>query len=63
MNAKYIKAKKYLAEGDYLEQIRKQLDWTPKETPESGLRKTVHWYVNNNRWIDEVTRNKTFISS
>ena len=26
MNAKYIKAKKYLAEGDYLEQIRKQLD-------------------------------------
>ena len=36
--------------------IRKQLDWSPKETPESGLKKTIHWYVNNNKWIEEITR-------
>ena len=36
--------------------IRKQLDWTPKETPESGLKKTIHWYVNNNKWIEEITQ-------
>ncbi len=27
--------------------IEKELDWKPKETFESGLRKTVEWYLAN----------------
>ena len=37
--------------------IRKQLGWTPKETLESGLKKTVHWYVNNSAWLEEIISN------
>ena len=35
--------------------IRKQLGWTPKETPESGLKKTIHWYVNNSAWLGSTS--------
>jgi len=34
--------------------IRDELGWRPKETFESGLRKTVKWYLKNNDWIDQV---------
>ena len=30
--------------------IKKDLDWTPQETFESGLRKTVKWYLDNEDW-------------
>ena len=30
--------------------IREELDWRPKETVESGLRKTVKWYLENEWW-------------
>ena len=30
--------------------IEKELGWTPEETFESGLRKTVEWYLNNRQW-------------
>ena len=30
--------------------IREELDWRPKETFESGLRKTVKWYLANEWW-------------
>lgn len=30
--------------------IREELNWRPKETFESGLRKTVKWYVENEWW-------------
>ena len=34
--------------------IRKQLGWTPKETLKSGLKKSVHWYVSNSAWLEQI---------
>ncbi|MBB1400988.1 dTDP-glucose 4,6-dehydratase [Pseudoalteromonas sp. SG45-1] len=31
-----------------------ELDWTPVETFETGLRKTVKWYLDNQRWCENV---------
>ncbi len=35
--------------------IARDLGWKPQETFESGLRKTVEWYLNNTEWIQGVT--------
>jgi dTDP-glucose 4,6-dehydratase len=35
--------------------IRAELGWTPKESFESGLRKTVRWYLDNADWVKNVT--------
>ena len=35
--------------------IERELDWRPKETLESGLRKTVRWYLHNHDWVADVT--------
>lgn len=35
--------------------IEKELGWTPKETFESGLKKTVQWYLKNLNWCEIVT--------
>ncbi len=35
--------------------IDKELAWKPKETFESGLRKTVNWYLNNSVWSKRVS--------
>jgi dTDP-glucose 4,6-dehydratase len=32
----------------------RELGWTPRETFESGLRKTVAWYLDNRRWSERV---------
>ncbi|MET2852546.1 dTDP-glucose 4,6-dehydratase [Vibrio owensii] len=34
--------------------IAQELNWTPKETFESGIRKTVEWYLNNQQWWQRV---------
>lgn len=34
--------------------LRSELDWVPKESFESGLRKTVHWYLENSEWVARV---------
>jgi dTDP-glucose 4,6-dehydratase len=34
--------------------IQRELGWTPRESFESGLRKTVEWYVANQAWCDRV---------
>lgn len=34
--------------------IYKELDWQPEETFESGMRKTVEWYLNNETWWKHV---------
>lgn len=34
--------------------IEKELNWKPKETFESGIRKTVEWYLNNLEWCRRV---------
>ncbi|MFZ1548388.1 MAG: GDP-mannose 4,6-dehydratase, partial [Candidatus Nitrotoga sp.] len=34
--------------------IAHELDWKPQETFETGLRKTVQWYLTNPDWVDAV---------
>lgn len=34
--------------------IERELDWKPEETFESGIRKTVEWYLNNKTWWSRV---------
>lgn len=34
--------------------IERELGWKPEETFESGLRKTVIWYLNNKQWWQAV---------
>ncbi len=34
--------------------IEKELGWTPEETFETGLRKTVQWYLDNKPWWQKV---------
>jgi dTDP-glucose 4,6-dehydratase len=34
--------------------IRRELGWEPRESFESGLRKTVEWYLANQRWCERV---------
>ena len=34
--------------------INKELGWQPQETFESGIRKTVEWYLNNLEWCQHV---------
>jgi dTDP-glucose 4,6-dehydratase len=35
--------------------VERELGWRPRETFESGLRKTVQWYLDNHVWIEGVT--------
>jgi dTDP-glucose 4,6-dehydratase len=34
--------------------IERELGWKPKETLETGLRKTVRWYLDNEAWVRNV---------
>lgn len=34
--------------------ISQELGWQPKENFESGLRKTVQWYLDNQNWVERV---------
>ena len=34
--------------------IERELGWVPEETFESGLRKTVQWYLDNRQWWERV---------
>jgi dTDP-glucose 4,6-dehydratase len=34
--------------------IEQQLGWKPTETFETGIRKTVQWYLDNPQWVDNV---------
>ncbi|SOD16750.1 dTDP-glucose 4,6-dehydratase [Nitrosomonas ureae] len=34
--------------------IEKELSWKPAETFETGIRKTIHWYLNNQEWVADI---------
>ena len=34
--------------------IEHELDWVPKETFETGLFKTIQWYLDNTSWWERV---------
>ena len=44
--------RRYAMDARKLEQ---ELGWKPLETFETGLRKTIVWYLQNQRWIGNVT--------
>ena len=35
--------------------INRELGWKPAETFETGIRKTVQWYLDNQKWVKNVT--------
>src|SRR5229473_5818401 len=35
--------------------IERELGWKPRESLESGIRRTVHWYIEHEQWVNEVT--------
>lgn len=35
--------------------IEKELGWKPQETFETGIAKTIDWYLYNEEWLDHVT--------
>jgi len=35
--------------------IKKELGWMPSVTFEQGLRETIDWYLNNEKWLNNVT--------
>ena len=36
--------------------IERELGWKPQETFETGIRKTVQWYLNNREWCNQHFR-------
>ena len=34
--------------------IKRDLGWEPAETLNTGLKKTVQWYINNSKWVERV---------
>lgn len=47
--------RRYAIDAD---KISRELGWRPQETFESGIRKTVHWYLNNEEWVNSI-KNRT----
>jgi len=35
--------------------LERELGWKPAETFESGIRKTVRWYLDNQSWVNNIT--------
>jgi dTDP-glucose 4,6-dehydratase len=35
--------------------VERELDWRPAETFETGIRKTIQWYLDNQTWVKNVT--------
>ena len=35
--------------------IERELDWKPAETFETGIEKTVSWYLDNQDWVNDIT--------
>jgi dTDP-glucose 4,6-dehydratase len=38
--------------------IQRELGWSPCESFETGLAKTVDWYLSNRAWADEITKTR-----
>ena len=43
--------RRYAIDAD---KINQELNWKPLETFESGIRKTVNWYLDNQKWVDNI---------
>ncbi len=41
--------------------IKNDLGWSPAETFESGIYKTIRWYIENQDWLDKLQlKNQSF---
>jgi dTDP-glucose 4,6-dehydratase len=38
------------------EKIQTELDWKPSETFETGIEKTIDWYLENADWLERLTK-------
>jgi dTDP-glucose 4,6-dehydratase len=38
-----------------IRKIQRELGWTPRENFQSGIRKTIQWYLDHPDWIEQVT--------
>lgn len=36
------------------EKLREELNWTPEESLETGLKKTIQWYLDHGEWVERV---------
>jgi dTDP-glucose 4,6-dehydratase len=45
-----------------IEKIKRELGWVPRESLETGLHKTVAWYLNNQDWVHEINNRPDFQS-
>ena len=34
--------------------LENELGWSPRETFDSGIRKTIQWYLDNREWVERV---------
>jgi len=40
------------------DKIKRDLDWVPEETFETGMKKTIQWYLDNSDWCERVQSGK-----
>ncbi len=40
--------------------LTEELGWVPDESFETGIRKTIHWYLDNRAWVDQVKSGKYY---
>ena len=40
---------------NFLDEIKRELDWIPSVHFEEGLAKTIAWYLSNENWLDNIT--------
>jgi dTDP-glucose 4,6-dehydratase len=38
--------------------IKNELDWAPSTTFEVGIESTIKWYLNNTKWLNDITTGK-----
>ncbi len=38
--------------------IQKELGWSPRESFETGIRKTIRWYLDNEKWLQNIREKK-----
>lgn len=43
-----------------IQKIHKELGWQPRESLDSGLRKTIAWYLENSAWIESIRTKPDF---
>ena len=37
--------------------LKKELHWQPRETFDTGIKKTIEWYLNNMDWVNKTSKN------